>query len=1002
MYYNNGVKTFFGPTCSVDLSIGARFTNSNHLLQFNFFNEFKNEAFDASIVQMSTESATNIAGNLYTVLSMLNWKKICIIYCQECMGRYGSSDELLQTIQNVLLTNYIDVRITVQIVKSDYTVDGLQPYLDKVKKNARIVVPLLGRTTNDYLIYMQAIQKAGMNTTAYMNIIFNLLTYPSVPNAWMLNNVLDQKTMLLFDRTIVLTNNYYTDDTIKLFIKDFSIEYTDTRLFLYIQLYESVYTYLTMIKKGSIFANSVTTAVKEKYLKLFMRNNILNGPYGLIYLDNTNQRNAAFKVEVVDATSQSLQPFINISMDSACVVNDVTGNSDCNALKGAILNKDAAILQSLPMDMPSCGYQDELCDQTGTIIIIGSVIASVCIVTAVFVVIRKIRTGETESMPWAIQAETITVFSNGEYWRGESTFSSHFVNGAAPKPPVIVQAKELLKNRLVGSLDKIGTILIDPYVLKEKMVFDKQDMDILYNLRQTFQENLHPFIGVCIYNPRELYIIWSKAKRGNLENFLFQSGGNTSSQGIPLEELINSYVRDLLKALDYIHSSVLHYHGGLTPANCWIDSHWILKVGGCCMSRMLFKWKNMGLIGNVNDGPIISNSELHYYAPELRKAIINSMHHNRGERLEFSTQEGRAQDMYSFGIILYEMLFKKKAVQTDDSSEMNSEEDAQILNPKFEAMVPNLMNFPVNHSVHSDLISLMNKCVSEKLENRPDPNMARKITDATLKMPTSLVDHMMKKLESHALSLEETVADRLKELEEEQKRADTLLSEMIPKSIADDIKNGKPPEAMHYENTTIMYSDIVGFTSLCSKLEPMEVVNLLDGLAMNFDRIITDNGCYKIETIGDAYVVAAGIPILSQINHIKCIANMTLQMRDFLDIYRVPGSQEKLRCRFGFHTGSSFSGVVGMKSPRFCVFGKTAQFASKMEQTGIPEQIQLSLQAQQLLAKHFPEFICEPRGGVRIDIIGTMLTYFLLRKDNSKKIMSTIPWADDSDNIQIS
>lgn len=124
--------------------------------------------------------------------------------------------------------------------------------------------------------------------------------------------------------------------------------------------------------------------------------------------------------------------------------------------------------------------------------------------------------------------------------------------------------------------------------------------------------------------------------------------------------------------------------------------------------------------------------------------------------------------------------------------------------------------------------------------------MARKITDATLKMTGSLVDQMLRNMESYTMDLEGLVKQRTAQLEEAQQKADGLLAEMLPKSIADDLKRGKPVEAKHYKSVTIMYSDIVGFTSLCSESLPMEVVALLSQLFDKFDSIITMHDGFKV------------------------------------------------------------------------------------------------------------------------------------------------------------
>ena len=236
-----------------------------------------------------------------------------------------------------------------------------------------------------------------------------------------------------------------------------------------------------------------------------------------------------------------------------------------------------------------------------------------------------------------------------------------------------------------------------------------------------------------------------------------------------------------------------------------------------------------------------------------------------------------------------------------------------------------------------------------QIDQRPDVSMARKITDATLKMfgffqyehrisfrTGSLVDQMLRNMEAYTMDLEGLVKQRTAQLEEAQMKADGLLSEMLPKSIADDLKRGKPVEAKHYKSVTIMYSDIVGFTSLCSESLPMEVVTLLSALFDKFDSIITMHDGFKVsrrffrreifqmETIGDAYCVASGMPTENKQKHVANIANIALKQRKFMTEFEIPHRPGKyLHCRWGFNTGPLFSGVIGRRAPRYAAFGRT-------------------------------------------------------------------------------
>uniref|UniRef100_A0A914PQ87 guanylate cyclase n=1 Tax=Panagrolaimus davidi TaxID=227884 RepID=A0A914PQ87_9BILA len=234
-------------------------------------------------------------------------------------------------------------------------------------------------------------------------------------------------------------------------------------------------------------------------------------------------------------------------------------------------------------------------------------------------------------------------------------------------------------------------------------------------------------------------------------------------------------------------------------------------------------------------------------------------------------------------------------------------------------------------------------------------------------------------MEQYNNNLENLVKQRTGQLEEAQKKSEEILTELLPKTVADELKLGRTVPPKNYKMATVMYSDIVGFTSLCSESQPMEVVTLLSGLFQAFDSIIGQHQAYKVETIGDAYMVASGVPEKIEKKHVKEIAMIALKQRDFLFGYTIPHRPgQHLHCRWGFNTGPVFTGVVGITAPRYCVFGKTVTIAAKMENSGIQDKIQMTVYSQKILADCFPEFQYTKRDKqISVNGFGTYLTYWL-------------------------
>ncbi|KAJ1358318.1 Receptor-type guanylate cyclase gcy-23 [Parelaphostrongylus tenuis] len=176
--------------------------------------------------------------------------------------------------------------------------------------------------------------------------------------------------------------------------------------------------------------------------------------------------------------------------------------------------------------------------------------------------------------------------------------------------------------------------------------------------------------------------------------------------------------------------------------------------------------------------------------------------------------------------------------------------------------------------------------------------------------------------------------------------------------------------------------DIVGFTTICSSSTPLEVVNMLNGIYTKFDDVINKNQAYKVETIGDAYMVVSGIPEENGTRHIMHISDTALEIMELLKTFEIPHRRDtRLRIRIGFHCGSVAAGVVGLTAPRYCLFGDTVNMASRMESTGEPEKIQMSENAREMLRRYYPEFITELRGTVEVKGKGACNTYWLLGKE---------------------
>ncbi|XP_075707173.1 guanylate cyclase soluble subunit beta-2-like [Rhinoderma darwinii] len=215
-----------------------------------------------------------------------------------------------------------------------------------------------------------------------------------------------------------------------------------------------------------------------------------------------------------------------------------------------------------------------------------------------------------------------------------------------------------------------------------------------------------------------------------------------------------------------------------------------------------------------------------------------------------------------------------------------------------------------------------------------------------------------------------------KNLEIEKKKTETLLYAMLPQHVANQLKEGKKVQAGEFQTCTILFSDVVTFTNICSACEPIQIVNMLNAMYSRFDRLTSVHDVYKVETIGDAYMVVGGVPVPVE-THVQRVANFALGMRMAAKEVINPITGNPIQIRVGIHTGPVLAGVVGDKMPRYCLFGDTVNTASRMESHGVPDKIHLSPTSFNAL-KH-PYFEIMERGVIEVKGKGKMRTYFLLK-----------------------
>ena len=228
--------------------------------------------------------------------------------------------------------------------------------------------------------------------------------------------------------------------------------------------------------------------------------------------------------------------------------------------------------------------------------------------------------------------------------------------------------------------------------------------------------------------------------------------------------------------------------------------------------------------------------------------------------------------------------------------------------------------------------------------------------------------------------LEQRVSDRTVELQEEKKKSDDLLLNILPQDIANELKQTGYSKASSYEQVSVMFTDFKEFTRHSEKLKPEELVAEIDFCFRKFDEIITKHKLEKIKTIGDAYLCVEGIPKTAD----SSVDNVILAALDILDFMlelkesRSKENKNFFELRIGIHTGPLVAGIVGMKKFAFDIWGDTVNTAARMEQSGHPGKINISQSTYDLIKG---KFNCEYRGEIDAKNKGKLKMYFV----NSRK-----------------
>ncbi|KAK5848003.1 hypothetical protein PBY51_005662 [Eleginops maclovinus] len=462
---------------------------------------------------------------------------------------------------------------------------------------------------------------------------------------------------------------------------------------------------------------------------------------------------------------------------------------------------------------------------------------------------------------------------------------------------------------------------------------NKSTESLFSQLREMRHENMNLYVGLFV-DMGIFSLVVEHCPRGSLSDLL-------ADGDIRLDWMFkSSLLMDLIKGMKYLHLRGLS-HGRLKSTNCLVDGRFVLKITDYGLPMILH---SQGL--SLPEDP----HELLWTAPELLRNPV------RGGSF--------SGDVFSFSIIIQEVISRSPPYAMMD---MPPDEILQRLKqPPPSLPAP---GEPSKRPTFDEIFKQFRGINKGKRAN--------------------IIDSMLRMLEQYSSNLEDLIRERTDELEVERSKTDKLIGQLLPKSVAQSLKKGKPVQPEHYSDCTLYFSDIVGFTTISALSEPIEVVDLLNDLYTMFDAIIATHDVYKVETIGDAYMVASGVPNRNGNQHAGEVANMSLDILHSIGAFKIKHMPEiKVKIRIGLHSGALVAGVVGLTMPRYCLFGDTVTTASLMEASGLPYRIHISLSTVKVLTSLKLGYHIDTR---KAQVKGTVDTYWLMGRDGFDKPLPVPP-----------
>ncbi|PAV91714.1 hypothetical protein WR25_23168 isoform F [Diploscapter pachys] len=738
MYHVQKVRAFIGPYCNSELDAVAKMAAYWNVPIVGYMassNIFADKTIYKTLARVSLRTTNSLAEAVAALIKHYGWNKVGIATNTGSLAfeRTTAFEEVfhargIQIMKKVMFDEYADTK---GIVNS-----GL---LSELSNSCRIILCAFSATRDMSKEFMQAVWMSNMNTNEFVYLLPWLQTETKDLAPWIDDEGrVQQNIKQHFSNAFIIDDVNGFDDTLvtpfreRIEANGMTVDDLEMKnLYGYTHLYDALRLYALAVRRSMNETDNPDIYLDGKFIWNQMRRMTFPGlvsaagtSSGTVMMDDIAERAPVYAAFYIQPNSDSVKK-----------VNEIEPHliENCDGLKTKTGCYDLTITDlttgywpsldgSLPKDEPACGFRNEKCDYT-MLIFGGSLLILLLIsIIAGLILSRFCENRALAKTLWRIYRDDFRIISEDE-------------------------VKSMMK--------------------------------------QAVHDNLNPFLGMSFNEKEEMVVLWKFCSRGTLQDIIY-------NDDVVLDQKFHAaFIRDITLGLEYLHSSVIGYHGSLTPWACLIDRNWMVKLTDYGIANPLERWEKLGLIqtetlkdGNDKSGSYQRTSII-YQPPE----ILKNREANRIRRVDQtwikqSMIRRTMGDIYSFGMVMYEIIFR--SLPFPNGTNMNGkstkedtiEEVLEYIQDGTKTFKPTIQD---KSQMHPDLCALLLDCWNENPEVRPSVRRVRLNTESYLKVKGSLVDQMMRMMENYANNLEKLVQERTGMLEEANVRADKLLSQLLPK-----------------------------------------------------------------------------------------------------------------------------------------------------------------------------------------------------------------------------